>query len=56
MAIVLALLIVGWLVAFALGNQAGFESQSAPAKVEAPAQAKTSEAASASYSNPASVV
>lgn len=29
MAIVLALLIVGWLVAFALGNQVGFDSKSA---------------------------
>lgn len=29
MAIVLALLIVGWLVAFALGAQAGFDNQSA---------------------------
>ena len=27
MAIVLALLIVGWLVAFALGSQAGFENE-----------------------------
>lgn len=54
MAIVLALLIVGWLVAFALGNQVGFESQPAPAKIESSTQAKTSEAAATSYSNPAS--
>ena len=52
MAIVLALLIVGWLVAFALGNQAGFEN-SQPAKPAAPAQAETTETAK-TYTKPAS--
>ena len=32
MAIVLALLIIGWLVAFAVGAQAGFEASPEPAK------------------------
>ncbi|MEL6159421.1 MAG: hypothetical protein AAFQ40_04525 [Cyanobacteria bacterium J06623_5] len=54
MAIVLALLIVGWLLAFALGNQAGFETQPAPEKAEATTQTKAPEAASTSYGNPAS--
>jgi len=52
MAIVLALLIVGWLVAFALGNQAGFGNQ--PAESAAPAQAAEADA-SATYQEPASV-
>ena len=33
MAIVLALVIVGWLVAFALGAQSGFDAQPEPTKM-----------------------
>ncbi|MEL6939912.1 MAG: hypothetical protein AAFO84_12040 [Cyanobacteria bacterium J06598_1] len=51
MAIVLALLIVGWLVAFALGTQSGFDSQ--PASEPATAT-KTAETQS-TYREPASV-
>ncbi len=44
MAIVLTLVIVGWLLAFALGSQAGFENQ--PDVKPVPAQAaKSGEAA-----------
>ena len=53
MAIVFALLIIGWLVAFALGNQVGFSNEEA-AKTSVPAQAMRAEAPS-SYSKPASV-
>ena len=53
MAIVFALLIIGWLVAFALGNQVGFSNEEA-AKPAVPAQAMRVEAPS-SYSKPASV-
>ncbi|MEM6452203.1 MAG: hypothetical protein AAF703_18060 [Cyanobacteria bacterium P01_D01_bin.105] len=52
MAIVLALLIVGWLVAFALGNQAGFDTPPVEAAVPAQGTANTDAAA---YSEPASV-
>ena len=51
MAIVLALLIVGWLLAFALGAQSGFDTQPEPAK---PAVKGTRTAAPATYSEPAS--
>ncbi|MEM6867915.1 MAG: hypothetical protein AAF528_05995 [Cyanobacteria bacterium P01_C01_bin.121] len=51
MAIVLALLIVGWLVAFALGNQAGFDSQ--PEVAQTTTQ-PTADAAT-TYNEPASV-
>jgi hypothetical protein len=53
MAIVLALLIVGWLVAFALGAQSGFDNQSEPAQ-RAP-QPKSVSEVPASYREPASV-
>ena len=51
MAIVLALMIVGWLVAFALGAQVGFESQ--PSPEPAVMQAESTE--SAAYAKPATV-
>ncbi|MEM8502526.1 MAG: hypothetical protein AAF716_05170 [Cyanobacteria bacterium P01_D01_bin.1] len=54
MAIVLALLITGWLIAFAVGAQTGFENTPEPAVSE---QGATQAAASATgYTNPASVV
>lgn len=53
MAIVLALLIVGWLVAFALGNQAGFNNEES-LKPAAPAQAASTET-TGTYSKSASV-
>ncbi|MEO1619634.1 MAG: hypothetical protein AAFU53_01225 [Cyanobacteria bacterium J06632_3] len=53
MAIVLALLIVGWLVAFALGAQSGFDSEPV-AETTASATTSTSEAP-ATYRKPASV-
>ncbi len=53
MAIVLALMIVGWLVAFALGSQAGFSDQ--PEAKPAPTQIATAEAPTATYRKPASV-
>ena len=53
MAIVLALLIVGWLVAFALGNQAGFDAQ--PAEEVTPVQGATNAEAATAYREPASV-
>lgn len=52
MAIVLALLIVGWLVAFALGSQSGFDNQPEAAKV---VSQPTAEPASSTYREPASV-
>ena len=53
MAIVLALLIVGWLVAFALGAQAGFEAQ--PTESAQPAaRSQAPEATSAGYRKPVS--
>ncbi len=53
MAIVLALLIVGWLVAFALGAQSGFDNQ---LETEQPiVSASAIESSSASYRKPASV-
>ncbi len=51
MAIVLALMIVGWLLAFALGAQAGFDGPSPAAK---PAAAQTETVESASYRGPVS--
>lgn len=54
MAIVLTLLIVGWLVAFALGNQAGFNNEQPVAKPAAPVKAAKSESEKA-YAEPASV-
>ncbi|MEL6553928.1 MAG: hypothetical protein AAFQ63_10780 [Cyanobacteria bacterium J06621_11] len=51
MAIVLALVIVGWLVAFALGNQAGFNNASEAPK--ASENTTTAETATA-YREPAS--
>jgi hypothetical protein len=36
MAVVLALMIVGWLLAFALGAQAGFEPQAEPVESTTP--------------------
>ncbi|MGB3297503.1 MAG: hypothetical protein WBA76_04480 [Phormidesmis sp.] len=50
MAIVLALLVAGWLVAFALGAQVGFENQPA-----APIESNATEATAATYREPASV-
>ncbi|MGD1895627.1 MAG: hypothetical protein ACFB16_01600 [Phormidesmis sp.] len=55
MAIVLALLIVGWLVAFALGNQAGFNNTAEDAKPATVAQAANTTETVASYRKPASV-
>lgn len=52
MAIVLALVIVGWLVAFALGAQAGFDSQSSPAAQ--PAVVKAESVEGTAYGRPAS--
>lgn len=53
MAIVLALIIVGWLVAFALGSQAGFDNKptivATQSSVSKPAKAK-----SANYREPVS--
>ena len=51
MAIVFALLIVGWLVAFALGNQVGFSNQT---KQEASPTLQANADASATYRKPAS--
>lgn len=55
MAIVLALVIVGWLVAFALGSQAGFDNQ--PAAAQQPSKSvssQSSSAESATYREPVS--
>ncbi len=49
MAVVFALMIVGWLLAFALGSQAGFDAQSEPT------QSDSSESAPSAYREPASV-
>lgn len=49
MAIVLALLIVGWLVAFALGNQVGFDSKSAATQTPS-ASLKATDATTTNYS------
>jgi hypothetical protein len=49
MAIVLALMIVGWLVAFALGSQVGFDTQPDPA------QSSSVEPTQANYREPASI-
>ena len=54
MAIVLALLIVGWLVAFVLGAQAGFDTQASNKSVQPSAQSSTPEAAPSSYREPVS--
>lgn len=51
MAIVFALLIVGWLVAFALGNQVGFSAR--PEKEASPTVQSSTEAP-ATYRKPAS--
>ncbi len=55
MAIVLALMIVGWLLAFALGSQAGFEAQPVDSLTVKPAQSSGSEASATNYREPASV-
>ncbi|MEO0884631.1 MAG: hypothetical protein AAFY54_01700 [Cyanobacteria bacterium J06648_10] len=56
MAIVLALLIVGWLVAFALGAQSGFDNQpEAQPTVQSTVQTKAADAATVGYREPASV-
>ena len=53
MAIVLALVITGWLVAFALGSQAGFDSE--PTMVtQQPAVTKSAPVKATNYSEPAS--
>ncbi|MEL7223886.1 MAG: hypothetical protein AAGL17_03245 [Cyanobacteria bacterium J06576_12] len=52
MAIVLALLIVGWLVAFALGSQSGFDKQ---VETVQPVAQSSVETDSATYRKPASV-
>jgi len=55
MAIVLALVIVGWLVAFALGSQAGFTNQptatAQPSKID---NSQPSSPESSSYREPVS--
>lgn len=55
MAIVLALVIVGWLVAFALGSQAGFDNQ--PAATQQPSKSvavQSPSTESAPYTKPVS--
>lgn len=55
MAIVLALVIVGWLAAFALGSQVGFDNQ--PTERRQPSQSAASPSSSfesASYREPVS--
>ncbi|MEL6776014.1 MAG: hypothetical protein AAFO06_02075 [Cyanobacteria bacterium J06597_16] len=55
MAIVLALLIVGWLVAFALGSQAGFENEvPAPNQTANSAVTQSSSADATTYREPVS--
>lgn len=54
MAIVFALLIIGWMVAFALGNQAGFSAQPESPKPAVQPTVTASSAAS-DYRKPASV-
>lgn len=51
MAFVLALLIVGWLLAFAVGAQTGFDSE---ATVEATPQTSSTQAAPSTYEKAAS--
>ena len=51
MAFVLALLIVGWLLAFAIGAQTGFENE---VDVETTAQAASPKSAPATYKKAAS--
>lgn len=51
MAFVLALLIVGWLLAFAIGAQTGFENE---VEVETATQSKSPKAAPATYEKAAS--
>ncbi len=53
MAIVLALVIVGWLLAFAVGAQAGFDNQPEVAKSVSSGSSVSSET-TAAYRNPAS--
>lgn len=53
MATVLTLMIIGWLIAFALGSQAGFDSQ--PAAKAKPAQSVSSDSPANDYREPASV-
>lgn len=55
MAIVLALLIVGWLLAFALGAQSGFDAEPAAQPTTPSATATTATEATATYQKPASV-
>ncbi|MEO0704305.1 MAG: hypothetical protein AAF050_01430 [Cyanobacteria bacterium J06649_5] len=55
MAIVLALLIVGWLVAFALGSQAGFDNEvPAPNQTANSAVTQSSSADATTYREPVS--
>ncbi|MGB7086088.1 MAG: hypothetical protein WBD47_11080 [Phormidesmis sp.] len=54
MAVVLALLIVGWLVAFALGAQAGFDAQPASKKSVTQPVATSSQNADTDYRQPVS--
>lgn len=53
MAFVLALVIFGWLVAFALAAQAGFENEPAPAKVSSTV-AKPTQSQTPAYRDPMS--
>ncbi len=57
MAIVLALLIAGWLIAFAVGAQTGFENAPEPVESERSATPATAQAtaSAASYTSTASV-
>ncbi|MEM9091486.1 MAG: hypothetical protein AAGC93_22450 [Cyanobacteria bacterium P01_F01_bin.53] len=54
MAIVLALVIVGWLVAFALGSQAGFTNEPTVATEQSSVKKVEKVKATASYKKPAS--
>lgn len=53
MAFVLALLIVGWLLAFAIGAQTGFDNE---VEVESTTRASSPQPASATYEKAASVL
>ncbi|MEO0771378.1 MAG: hypothetical protein AAFY72_18485 [Cyanobacteria bacterium J06649_4] len=55
MAVVLALLIVGWLLAFALGAQSGFDAEPAAQTTTPTATTATTTDAAATYREPASV-
>jgi len=57
MAIVLALLIAGWLLAFAVGAQTGFENAPEPVESERSATPNTAPATASAtiYTSPASV-